>query len=146
MKIKQKNLRVFHTLISDEKSFLEFFDKNFILLKEFFLLIEGEVTDNIVAKLQKSGICFCDIRDCDIKLRATKESRALDTQNSATNEPKEDKKEVSFKKIEIFNRPIRSGEEVQVVYRRVVFWQNLIAVQRLFWVEGLGFNNSYGYN
>ena len=47
MKVTQKNVRVFHIEIENEKAFLDYFRKNTLLLKEFFLLIEGEITPKI---------------------------------------------------------------------------------------------------
>lgn len=55
MKVTQKNVRVFHIEIDDEASFLEYFRKNTLLLKEFFLLVEGNITKNIAFVLEQSG-------------------------------------------------------------------------------------------
>ncbi len=128
MQIKQKNLRVFHAIVDDEKSFIEFLDKNAPLLREFFLLMEGKISNEILLHVKSLGICAKDISGCTLKLSSVK--------NFSFQEPKrvqadfEEMKEISKsekksknrkEKIKIFNRPIRSGEEIKEDVSVVVF-------------------------
>jgi len=135
MQIKQRNLRVFHAVVDDEKAFLEFLEKNTPLLREFFLLIEGEVTKGIVLYLQEAGICFRDISNCNLKLsspKRDKDDREKIRPKQESLLPKEEKKvtkeEIIESKepekeagLEVFNRPIRSGEELHLDSDCVIF-------------------------
>ena len=79
MKVTQKNVRVFHIEIDDEASFLDYFRKNSLLLKEFFLLIEGNITKNIAFVLEQSGVCYKEINNCAIRFGGIKkEALALE--------------------------------------------------------------------
>jgi len=113
MKVTQKNVRVFHIEIDDEASFLDYFRKNTLLLKEFFLLVEGTITKNIAFVLEQSGVCYKEINNCTIRFGGIKKDPLL-----LTEEPKKETiSEVSSEpkhlpKLKLYDRPIRSGEEI----------------------------------
>ena len=114
MKVTQKNVRVFHIEIDDEASFLDYFRKNSLLLREFFLLIEGEITKNIAFVLEQSGVCYKEINHCSIRFGGIKKELP-----SLEEEPKKEKvSENTFEqpkqmpKLKLYDRPIRSGEEI----------------------------------
>ena len=122
MTVKQKNLRVFHIHIDKKEDFFDYFEKNKIILKEFFLLIDGEVDEQIYDTLEKDGICFKNISECNLKLSNVKKEIVVPV--------KEEKKEEVEKKVfsslpkeklKIFERPIRSGEEINEELPIVVF-------------------------
>ncbi|AHJ11604.1 septum site-determining protein MinC [Sulfurospirillum multivorans] len=121
MKVTQKNVRVFHIEIDDEASFLDYFRKNSLLLREFFLLIEGEITKNIVFVLEQSGVCYKEINQCNIRFGGIKkEAPALEEA------PKKEKVlEVQplkqMPKLKLYDRPIRSGEEIVESLPIVIF-------------------------
>jgi len=114
MKVTQKNVRVFHIEIDDEASFLDYFRKNSLLLKEFFLLIEGTITKNIAFVLEQSGVCYKEINNCAIRFGSIKkEALALEEEpkkeavlETASEQPKQ------LPKLKLYDRPIRSGEEI----------------------------------
>ena len=109
MIVKQKNLRVFDIEIENEEDFFLYFKKNIVLLREYFLLLKGSVTDKIVAYLEKEGVCFKDISSCNKKSLFWQKSR----QKVESKENKDKtKKESIVAKTMIFHRPIRSGEEI----------------------------------
>ena len=87
MKVTQKNVRVFHIVIDDEEAFLDYFRKNSILLKEFFLLIEGKITKSITFVLDQNSVCYKDISNCSIRLGVIKTQAPL-----VEEERKEEKK------------------------------------------------------
>lgn len=89
MKVTQKNVRVFHIEIENEKAFLDYFRKNTLLLKEFFLLIEGEITKNIAFVLEQSGVCYKDINHCSIRFGGIKKELPS-LEESQTKEAKEE--------------------------------------------------------
>ncbi|ACZ11281.1 septum site-determining protein MinC [Sulfurospirillum deleyianum] len=114
MKVTQKNIRVFHITIDDEALFLEYFRKNSPLLREFFLLIEGTITKNIAFVLEQSGVCYKDINQCSIRFGGIKkESSVLD--ETSQKSPQNEEKSIAstlVQKLKLFDRPIRSGEEI----------------------------------
>ena len=124
MKVTQKNVRVFHIEIEDEKAFLEYFRKNSLLLKEFFLLIEGEITKNIAFVLEQSGVCYKDINQCSIRFGGIKKELPS-LEESQTKEVKEEMALVQepkqTRKLKLFDRPIRSGEEIHESVPVVIF-------------------------
>ena len=124
MKVTQKNVRVFHIEIEDEKAFLEYFRKNSLLLKEFFLLIEGEITKNIAFVLEQSGVCYKDINHCSIRFGGIKKELPS-LEESQTKEAKEEialvQEPKQTRKLKLFDRPIRSGEEIHESVPVVIF-------------------------
>lgn len=121
MKVTQKNVRVFHIIIEDETTFLDYFRKNSVLLKEFFLLIEGNVTKSIAFVLDQNGVCYKDVSQCTIRLGALKKETPL-----VEAEPQEEKvvepltPNESYK-LKLYDRPIRSGEEIHESVPVVIF-------------------------
>lgn len=114
MKVTQKNVRVFHIEIDDEASFLDYFRKNSLLLREFFLLVEGEITKNIAFVLEQSGVCYKDINHCNIRfggikkeLPSLKEAPKHENVSEKAFEPPK-----QLPKLKLYDRPIRSGEEI----------------------------------
>jgi len=121
MKVTQKNVRVFHIEIDDEASFLDYFRKNTLLLKEFFLLVEGNITKNIAFVLEQSGVCYKEINNCSIRFGGIKKAPPIE------NEPKKEvlAEDISdakpLPKLKLYDRPIRSGEEIVEVLPIVIF-------------------------
>jgi len=122
MKVTQKNVRVFHIEIDDEASFLDYFRKNTLLLKEFFLLVEGNITKNIAFVLEQSGVCYKEINNCSIRFGGIKKEAP-----PVENEPKKEvlAEDISdakpLPKLKLYDRPIRSGEEIVEVLPIVIF-------------------------
>jgi len=120
MTVKQKNLRVFHINIDKKENFFDYFEKNKIILKEFFLLIDGEIDEQICDVLEKSGICFKNINQCNLKLSNVKKELVV----PSTEEKKEVEQVLESlpkEKLKIYERPIRSGEEINEDLPVVVF-------------------------
>ena len=127
MKVTQKNVRVFHIEIDDESAFLEYFRKNSPLLKEFFLLIEGEITPKIAFVLEQSGVCYKEINQCRIRFGSIKkEAVALEepSQKETCDEKplsKESHELTQQRKVKLYDRTIRSGEELHETLPTVIF-------------------------
>ena len=125
MKVTQKNIRVFHIEIDDETLFLEYFRKNSILLKEFFLLVEGNITKNVAFVLEQSGVCYKDISHCSLRFGAIKKEAPVDTQEPQAHqqEEKEEKQPwlAEAKKLKVYDRTIRSGEEIHEIFPMSIF-------------------------
>ncbi|WP_458700827.1 septum site-determining protein MinC [Sulfurospirillum sp. 1307] len=119
MLAKQKNLRVFHIQIETKEKFIEYFEKNKILLKEFFLLIEGDIDEEIQNILNASNVCFKDISSCNLKFSNVKKIEQTIEEKKVTT--KEEKSLIPEQKLIIYDRPIRSGEELSEELPIVVF-------------------------
>ena len=124
MKVTQKNVRVFHIEIDDEASFLDYFRKNSLLLREFLLLIEGSITKNITFVLEQSGVCYKEINQCAIRFGGIKKEPSS---HDETPLAKENISEVVSEqskqspKLKLYDRPIRSGEEIAENLPIVIF-------------------------
>jgi len=119
MIVKQKNLRVFYINIDSKENFIDYFEKNKIILKEFFLLIDGKVDEQINNILEENSICFKNIDNCNLKLSNVKKEVSIPIKEEKVEEkiienlPKEKQK--------VYERPIRSGEEINEDLPVVVF-------------------------
>lgn len=140
MIVKQKNLRVFYIKIDQVEEFLAYYVKNRILLKEFFLLIEGEENQAIINLLEEDKVCFKFINKCDIKLlHVKKEAPLVEEETEKVEKTLFDKEPVESqakKSIITFNRPIRSGEEIHeelpvTVFGRINSGAKLFCVQSI---------------
>lgn len=121
MKVTQKNVRVFHIVIDEEAIFLDYFRKNSILLKEFFLLIEGNITKSIVFVLDQNGICYKDISGCSIRLGGIKQETPLVVEAQKEEKIASNAELKPTPKLRLYDRPIRSGEEINESVPIVIF-------------------------
>lgn len=121
MKVTQKNVRVFHIVIDEESIFLDYFRKNSILLKEFFLLIEGNITKSIAFVLDQNGICYKDISGCSIRLGGIKQEPSLVVEEQKEEKIASNVELKSTPKLRLYDRPIRSGEEINESVPIVIF-------------------------
>ncbi len=117
MKAKQKNLRIFEIEITDDASFFTYMEKNKILLKDFFLLIHGHISDDVVKYLDEEGFCYKLAKDCAIKTgsrQTTSEKSAIIEQESTRQAQPAAKHTVVKETIKtlVIQQPIRSGVEV----------------------------------
>ena len=58
MKNKQYSVKVFETTVDDEAQFMAFFDTNYMLFKDHLILLQGEVSDQIIAYLKQKSLKF----------------------------------------------------------------------------------------
>jgi len=58
LKNKQYSLKVFETTIKSEESFIEFFDKNYLLFKDHLISIKGELTNGIEEYLKNKSLMY----------------------------------------------------------------------------------------
>lgn len=121
MKVTQKNVRVFHIEIDDEASFLDYFRKNSLLLREFFLLIEGEITKNIAFVLEQSGVCYKEINQCNIRFGGIKKEAPALEEAPKKEKVLEEQPLKQMPKLKLYDRPIRSGEEIVESLPIVIF-------------------------
>jgi len=121
MIVKQKNLRVFHITVSSKKDFLDYLKKNRILLMEFFLLIDGEVDESIEKILESEGMCYKNISTCKLKLSSVKKELATLAPKQVEQKEMTLEESILKDKLKIYERPIRSGEEINEELPVVVF-------------------------
>ncbi len=119
MKAKQKNLRIFEIDVVNDDEFFAYMNKNLILLKDFFLLIKGHVSDAIKEYLDTQGLCYKLAEECNIKMPSkhnTNESRAImeQTESPAKSAAKEPSIRIVSEKVKtlLIEKPIRSGREI----------------------------------
>jgi len=119
MKAKQKNLRIFEIEITNDDEFFAYMNKNLILLKEFFLLIHGHISDAVRNYLDENNLCYKFANECNIKMPGkhnTNENRAIipETAPKNTDAPKERTLRIVSEKVKtlLIEQPIRSGREI----------------------------------
>jgi len=123
MKAKQKNLRIFYLEIESEEDFFTYMDKNFILLKDYFLMVDGNITPKIMDFLESKDMCYKLAEECNLK----NFSKANTDANNGTIKKNSNPKVVEVTKYIIsdtpqngstcdrtllINKPVRSGEEI----------------------------------
>ena len=124
MKVKFRNIRVFEVLIDDEKKFFEHFEKNRILLKDYILFLRGNVTSKITSFLERNDICFYEVEHCKLKNLLNKSNKEIQKSKESLKEVKlnnTNEEKISTEKTLVFNRPIRSGEEIVTKGDVVIF-------------------------
>lgn len=126
IKAKQKTVRIFDINIKHERDFYPYMDKNLVLLKEYILVLSGDVTEKTKIYLENYNICFIVAENCNIKIKHKSDS---DTNSDIINESKlhgvgniekntissqtEDIVKVKEKaETLLLERPVRSGEEI----------------------------------
>ncbi len=113
MQVKQKKMRIFEISIDSEEKFFSYMDKNLVLLKDFLLLINGDVTDKIIQYLDDNSLCYVMQDKCN--LRTIDEQREKEKlKNRAKVEVLKqiihDEKIIPTK---IVFKPVRSGEVIE---------------------------------
>jgi len=134
MKVKQKKIRVFDIVVDKEAKFFEFMEKNLLLIKDYLLLVEGEVTPKIKEFLETNGLCFVLSNGCNIKkidsAETSKNVKPKEEQKVETVQPQVIIQEQAVchdslsQKTKVLNKPVRSGEVIEhdgdvVIFSRV---------------------------
>jgi len=122
MTIKQKNLRVFHITIDDKNSFLDYLKKNKIILLEFFLLIDGKIDESIEKILDNENLCYKNISTCNLRFSSVKKD--IETKEKPKIQIKKEEileEPTPKEKLKIYDRPIRSGEEINEELPVIIF-------------------------
>lgn len=123
MKAKQKNLRIFYIEIEGEEDFFAYMDKNFVLLKDYFLMVSGDTTPKIIDFLEDQNICYKLSEECSLKKFAkvnmstnngiigeSNQTKVTETTKYIISEPQ--KENSAYGKTLLINKPVRSGEEI----------------------------------
>jgi len=116
MKAKQKTIRIFELEVEDEAHFFDYMEKNIVLLKDYFLLIHGTLTDKMKAYLEDMGTCFKEADTCHLK--TSSKSKDSETHDIMPQEPvaiipfPDEEDETTSTNTLLFQKPIRSGEEI----------------------------------
>ncbi len=122
MKAKQKTIRIFELEVEDESQFFDYMDKNIILLKDYFLLIHGTLTNKMREYLEEKGTCFKEADSCKLKISSKSNmpkkndtiSKEIAAKPAAKLQmPQEEEEEVTTKSTTLlYQKPVRSGEEI----------------------------------
>ena len=111
MRVTQKSVRVFHCFIKNDDEFFKYFQKNISTLKNYLITISGKVSEKIQKYLEKEEICFLDINGCDEKIFNINKKK-LEEEKLNLKTKAENLVDIKEKKVKIYNRSIRSGEEI----------------------------------
>jgi len=126
IKAKQKTVRIFDINIKNERDFYPYMDKNLVLLKEYILVLSGDVTEKIKIYLENYNICFIIAENCNIKIKSKSISdtnsdiinkSALNEhdnveENTISSQTEDRVSEVKRVETLFLERPVRSGEEI----------------------------------
>ncbi len=121
MKAKQKNIRIFELEVEEEAHFFDYMEKNIVLLKDYFLLINGELTPKMRDYLEEMGTCFKETKKCNLKFTSKSDSGQKHDiiEKEKSQAPQEVIKYIEVEKeyedgahTLLFEKPIRSGEEI----------------------------------
>lgn len=107
MKARQKTIRVFEVEITNTPSFLAYLQKNAPLLREFLMLIEGELDAEAEEALKRADICYLHKGACQ-GIRTPHERKEEIAPMSADPAPSAQ----SVASAQVYHRTIRSGEEI----------------------------------
>ncbi len=110
MIVKQKSLRVFHITIESKEEFVEYLKRNRVLLLEYFLLVDGNVDESIVRVLDDEGVCYKNISTCRVRFSGSK--KQVEPKVVKEDEQLSSQEIVSKQTLRVYERPIRSGEEI----------------------------------
>ncbi len=124
MKTRQRTLRTFEIFIDKKDDFVDYINKNQPILKEFLLLLDGEVDDEIEYFLNSLNITFLNIKKSPIFFKEPKKASLELEPIEIKVEPHhikielEDKKDETemcekSQKSEVIYRNIRSGEKIE---------------------------------
>ncbi|MCJ7765258.1 MAG: hypothetical protein MUP09_04880 [Thiovulaceae bacterium] len=58
MKSNQYSVKVYETTITDENKFISFFDTNYLLFRDYLIVIRGEISERIEAYLNNKSLKF----------------------------------------------------------------------------------------
>jgi len=111
MKVTQKKVRTFHCMVTSDEDFFSYFRKNITILREYFIILSGNISEAIEIYLKKEQICFQNINGCQDKIFNINREQLL--KNELTSQHNADiLAEFKEKKVKIYDRTIRSGEEI----------------------------------
>lgn len=126
IKAKQKTVRIFDINIENEKDFFPYMEKNLVLLKEYILVINGDVTPEITNYLESHNICFIISEYCNLKIKSKPDKEATSdiiakdgsgiannvNQNTINSQAEDIIQNIPKIKTVLLERPVRSGEEI----------------------------------
>jgi septum site-determining protein MinC len=111
---KQKNLRIFELFVEDDESFINYMDKNLLLLKDYLLLVNGKLTPTMREYLQDKGCCYKEIDGCKIKLRAKEIKKERAQEKIEIVHYVQDEQEIEKNQnTKVIKTPVRSGTIVE---------------------------------
>lgn len=122
LKAKQKNLRVFEITVGEHDELVAYIEKNFILLREYLLILDGKITQQTQEYLNSKNLCFLDKENCISNTVSNKNSQKniAASENDDKNVQNDQKTSCNSHAV-VYNRPIRSGEEIITDQDVVIF-------------------------
>ena len=128
MRAKQKKIRIFDITINHEKKFFDFLNKNYLLIKDYLLVISGNITPQIKEELDQKGLCYIiEDENCKIKKIEPKKEPPKKKEEAKTPSGTYSLKDISgsfspsYEKTKVINKPVRSGEVIETQGDVIVF-------------------------
>lgn len=121
MKVKQQTLKGFECDINDDEAFKSYYTKNAPLMQGHLLILKGSVSPEVKAFLDDKKATYIDSNEKVLLTRKKRSNAVLEIDEVKTSlNPSLQAEEKSV----VFNRPIRSGEAINVD-------ENLLFTQRI---------------
>jgi len=121
LKNKQYSVKVFETTVDDEQKFMAFFDTNYTLFKDHLILLQGEVSNRIIAYLEKKSLKFLINEQLPVgrSRKALEEELKARTIESGVNEQiaKAELEKLSSRlenNLTVLDEMVRSGRELNI--------------------------------
>jgi len=111
LKITQKSVRAFHCLVTSDEDFFAYFRKNITSLRGYFIILSGNVSDEIQEYLKNENVCFKNINGCEEKIFNINK-KDLSLNQTLVENKSENLSSFKEKKVKIYDRSIRSGEDI----------------------------------
>lgn len=137
MKCRQYDVKVFEIAIENEKSFIDFMENNYELLKNHLISIKGDMTPQIQSYLEEKGLVYILNTTLPVKKRTSKDVCIFGAKEEEPKKEEEKKSEAEPKRVyisekdiiektpvvedfgyglsplKVLTRPLRSGQVIQ---------------------------------
>lgn len=111
IKAKQKNLRVFDIEIENENDFFTYMEKNYVLLKEYPLVLSGNTSEQIRSYLDEKQLLYLGKET--LSRIGFRSKNSFSEQQNDEKSGKNPDSTPSIGQTLVYNRPIRSGEIIE---------------------------------
>ena len=121
MKGKQFSVKVYETTVEDEDKFISFFDSNYIFFKDRLIVIQGELSDNIIEYLKSKSLLY--VNNIELPTSRSRQDMQLELEDKKAKElQKQEMIAKEFNKLsdrldnnlKVKDNIVRSGQEIVI--------------------------------
>ena len=115
MRTKQYSVKVFEVTLEDEKEFMAFFDKNYVMFTNHLISIYGDVSTKIENYLQEKNLKY--IVNTELPKKRANKSTLKIQEEKREEAPKEEIKKPVEKiqdNLKVIDKLVRSGQELKI--------------------------------